>query len=266
MKKSEPHNAAHYQAELGKLLICHDDVIDWVLTIMKMDDYYRQAEELPVKDPMTAYDEVQHYPGLFDMQQVMCRITTEADIHKRQFHGRGIYQICESPVLTTSGFVPHRPSPTSKLIDPATISPEYGTVSTSQGSSQQSSPSTDSSLPCGQHTLQGTNTTPSQQGNKGTTNHFQSTPNGNNTSPQQTAANQQQFTTPPHNTPSQNVAPPQPSAPLLQPLTPGSHAAHQQQGHLQFIQPRVSPMQRHNKIQCPTPRNLGYQSPTMDRE
>ena len=83
-------------------------------------------------------------------------------------------------------------------------------------------------------------------------------PNSNPTSPQQTAVNQQQFTTPPHNTTSQNVAPLQPSAPapqpfhqspvahqqqqpLLQPPVPGSHAAQQQQGQLQFVQPRVSP-------------------------
>ena len=91
LKKSEPYNAAHYQAELGRLLVCHDDVINRVLNIMKMDDYYRQVEELPVIDPLTAYDEVQHYPGLFDMQQVMCRITTEADICERQLHRRGMY-------------------------------------------------------------------------------------------------------------------------------------------------------------------------------
>ena len=57
LKKNEPHNAAHYQAELGRLLVCHDDVINRVLNIMKVDDY-RQVEELPVIDPMTAYDEI----------------------------------------------------------------------------------------------------------------------------------------------------------------------------------------------------------------
>ena len=133
LKKSEPHNVAHYQAELGRLLVHHDDVIDQVLNIKKMDDYYRQVEELPVIDPLTAYDEIQHYQGLFDMQQVMCRITTEADIHKRQLHRRGMYPICNSPVPTTSGFVPHRSSPTFKLIDPAAPMPASGSVSTGQG-------------------------------------------------------------------------------------------------------------------------------------
>ena len=112
LKKSEPYNAGHYQAELGRLLVHNDDVIDRVLNIMKTDDYYKQVEELPVIDPLTAYDEVQCYHGLFDMQQVMCRITTEADICKRQLCRRGMYPICDSPVPTTSGFVPHQPSPT----------------------------------------------------------------------------------------------------------------------------------------------------------
>ena len=35
LKKSRPHNAAHYQAELEQLLVCNDDVIDWILPIMK---------------------------------------------------------------------------------------------------------------------------------------------------------------------------------------------------------------------------------------
>ena len=73
---------------------------------------------------------------------------------------------------------------------------------------------------------------------------------------QQNAAIQQQFASPQANT--QNVAPPQLSAPapqpfqqssvahqqqqlLLQPPAPGSHAAHQQLGQAQFIQCRVSP-------------------------
>ena len=44
LKKSKLHNAAHYQAELGRLLVHHDDVIDRVLNIMKMDDYYRKVK------------------------------------------------------------------------------------------------------------------------------------------------------------------------------------------------------------------------------
>ena len=245
---------------------------------MKTDDYYRQVEELPVIDPLTAYDEVQPYPGLFDMQQVMYRIMTKADIHVRQLCRRGIYPICDSPVLTTSGFVPHRPLPPFKLIDPAALSPASGTVSTGQGSSQQSSPSTGSSLTCGQCTPQGANTTPSQQSNKGMPNNFQSTPNSNCTSPLQTAANQQHFAIPPHNTPSQNVVPsapaPQPfqQSPvahqqqqlLLQLPVPGSHAAQQQQGQLQFVQPRASPQgQLIRQPRQPSPFRQGFNPSTQ---
>ena len=132
-----------------------------------MDDYYRQIEELPVIDPLTAYDEVQHYPGLFDIQQVMCWITNEADIHERQLHRRGMYPICDSPVPTTSGFVSHRSSPTFKLIDPAAPTPASGSVSTGEGSAQHDSPATDSSLKCGKHTPQGTSTKSSKQSHKG---------------------------------------------------------------------------------------------------
>ena len=167
LKKSESHSAAHYQAKLEGLLVHHDDVIDRVLNIMKTNDYYRQLEELPVIDPLTAYDEIQHYPGLFDMQQVICRITTKADIHERQLCRRGMYTICDSPVPTTSGFVPHRPSPTFKPIDTASPTPASGSVSTGQGSAQHNSPVTGSSLPCGQCTPQGTSTTSSQQSHKG---------------------------------------------------------------------------------------------------
>ena len=196
LKKSEPHNAAHYQAELGRLLVCHDDDINRVLNIMKTDDYYRQVEEFPVIDPLTAYDEIQCYPGLFDMQQVMCRITTKTDILERQLCRRGMYPICDSPVPTTSGFVPHKPSPTFKPIDPAAPTPVSVSMSTSESSAQHNSPVTDSSLPCGQCTSHGTNTTPLQQSHKGTSNHFLSTPNSNATSPQQTAACSQQFAMP----------------------------------------------------------------------
>ena len=141
---------------------------------MKTDDYYRQVEELPVIGPLTAYDEVQCYPGLFDMLQVMYRITTEAYIHKRYLCRRDMYPICDSPVPTTSGFVPHKPSPTFKPIDPAAPTPASG--STSQGSAQHNSPATDSSPTCGQCTPQGTNTIPPQQSNTGMSNYFLSTP------------------------------------------------------------------------------------------
>ena len=286
LKKSEPHNAAHYQAELGRLLVCHDDVIDQVLNLMKMDDYYRQVEELPVIDPLSAYDEIQCYPDLFDMRQVMYRITNEADIHKRQLCRRGMYPTCSSPVPTTSGFVPTFFTYLQANRSSHTNTSFWNSVNQTRFR-EHNSPATDSSLPCRHCTPQGTSTTSSQQSHKGTSNHFQSTPNSNVTSPQQTAAHSQQFATPSHNTPPQNIASWQPSAqapqplqqspvvhqqqqPLFQPPAPTSQAAHQQQDQPPFIQPRVGPqgqhirqqrysssfMQNFNPSVQPTPRNL----------
>ena len=161
-------------------------------------------------------------------EDMTCRITTEADIHKRQLCRRGMYPICDSLVPTTSGFVPHRPSPTFKLIDPAAQTPASGTVLIGQGSAHHNSLATDSSLPCGQRTPQKTSTTSSQQSHKGTSNHFQNTSDSNVTSPQQTAANSKQFSTPSHNTPPQNVASWRPSEQAPQPLQQ-SPVAHEQQ-------------------------------------
>ena len=139
-------------------------------------------------------------------------------------------------------------------------------MSTGQGSLQHNSQVTDSSPPCGQHTPQGTNTTSPQQSDKGTSNHFLSTPSSNVISPQQTSAHCQQFVIPPHNTPPQNVAPwqlsaqtPQPfqQSPvahkqqqlLFQPPAAASQATHQQQGQPPFIQPRVGPQGQHIRQQ-----------------
>ena len=184
-----------------------------------------------------------------------------------------MYPICDSPVPTTSDFVPHRPSPTFKPIDPAVPTPAFRSVSTGQGSAQHNSPATDSSPPCGQCTPQSTGTTSPQQSNKGTSNHFLSTPSSNVTSPQQAAAHSQQFAMPSHNAPPQNIAPWQPSEqpsqpfqqspvahkqqqPLFQLPAPASQATHQQQGQTPFIQPRVGPQDQHIRKQR-------YSSPLM---
>ena len=58
LKKSEPHNAADYQQQLEQQLVQHDDVIHRPMDIMKMDDYYRRTEDLPMIDPLVAYHEV----------------------------------------------------------------------------------------------------------------------------------------------------------------------------------------------------------------
>ena len=41
LKKSEPHNAAHYQEQLNQQLTRHYDVIHHLMDIMKTDDYFR---------------------------------------------------------------------------------------------------------------------------------------------------------------------------------------------------------------------------------
>ena len=72
----------------------------------------------------------------------------------------GKYPILQSPVLTTFGFVPHRPTSTSKPINPAVLSPAAG--SSQQGSfnslldmgnsAQKGSLSSGSSIPCAEIT------------------------------------------------------------------------------------------------------------------
>ena len=41
LKKSKPHNSAHYQEQLNQQLTRHDDVIHRFMNIMKTDDYFR---------------------------------------------------------------------------------------------------------------------------------------------------------------------------------------------------------------------------------
>ena len=116
LKKSEPHNAVHYQRQLEQQLVQHDNVIHRLVDIMKMDDYFRRTEDLPMIDPLVAYKE--KFPELFDTKEADSRISTEVDILERKMCWPGMYPILQSPVPTTSGFVPHRPTPTFKPINP----------------------------------------------------------------------------------------------------------------------------------------------------
>ena len=261
------------------------------------DDYFRQTEDLPTIDPLVANKEVE----LFDAKKAFSRISTEVDILERQICQPGMYPILQSPVPTSSGFVPHRPNSTFKSINPAT--PSAATGSSQQvsfkslldmvNSTQNGNPSSGSSIPCAQRSLANKQNSPALT-QQDTLAHSQST-QSQQVPNQQSATGQQEFASLLANTQPQNVAPLQPSAPapqpfqqspvvhqqqqlLLQPPVPGSHAAHQQQGQPQFLQHRVSPqaakatihhldkdlillcslvflLQRHNKIQCPTPRS-----------
>ena len=51
LKKSEPHNAVHYQRQLDQHLMRHDDVIHRLTDIMKADDYLRWREDQPSDNP-----------------------------------------------------------------------------------------------------------------------------------------------------------------------------------------------------------------------
>ena len=125
-EKSEPHNAAHYQRQLEQQLAQHDDVIHRLVDIMKMDDYFRRTEDLPMIDPLVVYDEVEQFPELFDAKEAVSRISTEVNIIERQMCRPGMYPILQSPVPTTSGFVLHRPASTFKPINSAPPSPAAG--------------------------------------------------------------------------------------------------------------------------------------------
>ena len=60
LKKSEPHNAGHYQRQLDQHLMRHDDVIHRLIDIMKADDYFRQTEDLPLIDHLTTREAVSY--------------------------------------------------------------------------------------------------------------------------------------------------------------------------------------------------------------
>ena len=84
LKKSEPHNAAHYQRQLEQQLVLHNDVIHRLVDIMKTDDYFRRTKDLPMIDPLVAYEEMEQFPELIEAKEAVSRISTEVDIIERQ--------------------------------------------------------------------------------------------------------------------------------------------------------------------------------------
>ena len=172
----------------------HNDVLGRIHTILKQDDYFRTLKELPVSNGLQAYDDIQLFPDLFDIAAVIERVTSEADLTKKQLNRSGMYPLPQTPLPCTSGFIP-RPSSTFRPITPAALSPATGGVAANLVHEQQSKEnSPGSSLPCGQ----GTPTAP--------TNSQIPAPPGNNTTPQGTSLNNLQA-----HTQSQNVAPQQQS-------------------------------------------------------
>ena len=162
LKRSNPHNIPAYEAEMTHHMIMHDDVLGKILTILKQDDYYRTLEELPIINSLTAYDDIQLFPKLYDTTTIIERVTGEADFIKRQLRQPGMYPLPKTPLPSTSGFV-MRPTPTFQPIAPDTSPKTVNIHHTNDPQSVETSPK--SSLPCGQWTPMGsisTNSTPSQ--------------------------------------------------------------------------------------------------------
>ena len=121
-----------------------------------------QYQELPVIDNLTAYDDIQLFPKLYDTTTIIERVTGEADLIKRQLRQPGMYPLPKTPLPSTSGFV-LRPTPTFQPIAPDTSSKTANTHHTNNPQSVETLP--ESSLPCGQQTPRGstsTSNTPSQ--------------------------------------------------------------------------------------------------------
>ena len=160
-------------------------MIHRLVDIMKTDDYFRRTEDLPMIDPLVAYEEIEKFPELFDAKEAVSRISNKIDILERQMHRPGMYPILQSPVPTTSGFVPHRPTASLKPINPATPSPVTG--SSQQGlfnsmldmvnSTQDGSSSSGSLIPCAQRSPANKQSSPAST-QQGTPTHSQSTPQG----------------------------------------------------------------------------------------
>ena len=140
----------------------HEDVLGRILTILKQDNYYRTLEELPVINSLMTYDDIQLFPELYDTTTIIERITSEADLIKRQLRQPGMYPPPKTPLPSTSGFVP-RPTPTFQPITPATSPEPVNTHHTNGQQNAETSP--ESSLPFGQRTPIGSTSvtsTPSQ--------------------------------------------------------------------------------------------------------
>ena len=138
LKHSEPHNIPTYEDKMTHHMALHNDVLGRVYTILKQDDFFRTLKDLPVIDSLQEYDDIQLFLELFDTANAIKRITSEADLIEKQLNRRGMYPLPQTPVPSTSNFVP-RPNSAFRPISPVTGQPN-----------NEASPG--SSLPCGQGT------------------------------------------------------------------------------------------------------------------
>ena len=136
LKRNDPHNIPAYEAEMTCHMTLHEDVLGRILTILKQDDYYRTLEELPVIDSLTTCDDIQLFLKLYDTTTIIERITSEADLIKRQLKQPGMYPPPKTPLPSTSGFVP-RPTPTFQPIAPVTSPEAVNTHNTHHTNGQQ---------------------------------------------------------------------------------------------------------------------------------
>ena len=167
LKRSDPHNIPAYKVEMTCHMVMHDDVLGRILTILKQDDYYRMLEELLVINNLTAYDDIQLFPKLYDTTKIIERVTGEADLIERQLRQPGMYPLPKTPLHSTSGFVP-RPTPTFQPIAPDTSPKAVNTHHTNNPTSPESS------LPCGQWTPMGSTSTNNTPNSNNTPTHTQS--------------------------------------------------------------------------------------------
>ena len=142
---------------MSRHMTLHEDVLERILNILKQDNYYRTLEDLPVINDLTAYDDIRLFPELYDTITIIKRITSKADLIKRQLRRPGMYPLHMNSLPSMSTFIP-RPTSTFKP-----ISPQQVTTPDTKNQNTESSPQ--SSLPCGQQTptsSANTSDTPSQ--------------------------------------------------------------------------------------------------------
>ena len=84
LKRSDTCNIPAYEAEMSRHMTLHEDVLERILNILKQDDYYRNLEDLPVIDELTANDDIKLFPELYDTSTIIERVTAEADLIERQ--------------------------------------------------------------------------------------------------------------------------------------------------------------------------------------
>ena len=80
LKRSDTYNIPAYEAEMSRHMTLHEDVLERVLNILKQDDYYRNLEDLPIIDELTAYNDIKLFPELYDTSTIIERVTAEADL------------------------------------------------------------------------------------------------------------------------------------------------------------------------------------------